>query len=94
MAARATGRLAVGHHFSRRLEIKSLSRENARLGKTAKTSRGRIETLEAQLAKLRATGAVLSNGWLNHENTGNSASDSGVAAEILAGPQTGDTIKT
>ena len=40
--------------------IKSLSRENARLRKTAKTSRGRIETLEAQLARLRATGAVLS----------------------------------
>ena len=40
--------------------IKSLSRENARLRKAAKTSRGRIETLEAQLARLRATGAVLS----------------------------------
>ena len=40
--------------------IKSLSRENARLRKAAKTSRSRIETLEAQLARLRATGAVLS----------------------------------
>ena len=40
--------------------IKSLSRENARLRKGAKTSRNRIETLEAQLARLRATGAVLS----------------------------------
>ena len=40
--------------------IKSLSRENARLHKGAKTSRNRIETLEVQLAKLRATGAVLS----------------------------------
>ena len=59
-----------------------------------KTSRGRIETLEAQLARLRATGAVLSCGGFNHENTGNSASDSGVAAEILAGPQTDDIIKT
>ena len=40
--------------------IKSLSRENARLRKAAKTSRGRIDALEAQLARLRATGAVLS----------------------------------
>ena len=44
----------------RSIAIKSLSRENARLRKAAKTSRGRIETLEAQLARLRATGAVLS----------------------------------
>ena len=59
--------------------IKSLSRENARLRKAAKSaragrekaearlreavkvSRRRIEALEAQLAKLRATGAMLSN---------------------------------
>ena len=40
--------------------IKSLSHENARLRKGAKTSRNRIETLEALLARLRATGAVLS----------------------------------
>ena len=40
--------------------IKSLSRENARLRKGAKTSRNRIETLEAQLERLRATRAVLS----------------------------------
>ena len=40
--------------------IKSLSRENARLRKGAKTSRNRIETLEVQLERLRATGAVLS----------------------------------
>ena len=33
---------------------------NARLRKGAKTSRNRIETLEAQLERLRATGAVLS----------------------------------
>ena len=37
-----------------------LSRENARLRKGAKRSRNRIETLEADLARLRATGAVLS----------------------------------
>ena len=40
--------------------IKSLSRENTRLHRAVKGSRGRIETLQAQLAKLRATGAVLS----------------------------------
>ena len=40
--------------------IKSLSRENARLRRAVKASRSRIETLEAQLARLRATGAVLS----------------------------------
>ena len=44
----------------RKATIKSLSRENARLRKGAKTSRNRIETLEAQLERLRATGAVLS----------------------------------
>ena len=40
--------------------IDELSRENARLRRTAKASRSRIETLEAQLAKLHATRAVLS----------------------------------
>ena len=40
--------------------IKSLSRENARLRRGAKTSRNRLKTLEAQLERLRATGAVLS----------------------------------
>ena len=40
--------------------IKSLSRENARLRRAVKGSRGRVETLQAQLAKLRSTGAVLS----------------------------------
>ena len=44
----------------RKATIRSLSRENARLCKGAKTSRNRIETLEADLARLRATGAVLS----------------------------------
>ena len=44
----------------RKATIRSLSRENARLRKGAKTSRNRIETLEADLARLRATGAVLS----------------------------------
>ena len=40
--------------------IRSLSRENARLRQRAKAFRNRIETLEVQLARLRATGAVLS----------------------------------
>ena len=40
--------------------IKSLREDNARLRRGAKTSRNRVETLEAELAKLRATGAVLS----------------------------------
>ena len=40
--------------------IGRLHKENARLRKGAKTSRNRIETLEADLARLRATGAVLS----------------------------------
>ena len=44
----------------RKATVRSLSRENARLRKGAKTSRNRIETLEADLARLRATGAVLS----------------------------------
>ena len=44
----------------RKATIRSLSRENARLRKGAKRSRNRIETLEADLARLRATGAVLS----------------------------------
>ena len=40
--------------------IKSLAGENARLRKAVKGARRRIETLEAELAKLRSTGAVLS----------------------------------
>ena len=40
--------------------INRLSRKNARLRKAMKGSRGRIETLEAQLAKLRSSGSVMS----------------------------------
>ena len=40
--------------------IKSLSRKNVRLRRAVKGSRGRIETLEAQLAKLRSSGSVMS----------------------------------
>ena len=44
----------------RKATIGRLHKENARLRKGAKMSRNRIETLEADLARLRATGAVLS----------------------------------
>ena len=40
--------------------IKSLSRKNVRLRRAMKGSRGRIETLEAQLAKLRSSSSVMS----------------------------------
>ena len=53
-------RRALRRSRRQKATIKSLSRENARLRKGAKTSRNRIETLEVQLERLRATGAVLS----------------------------------
>ena len=53
-------RRALRRSRRQKVTIKSLSRENARLRKGAKTSRNRIETLEAQLERLRATRAVLS----------------------------------
>ena len=53
-------RRALRRSRRQKATIRSLSRENARLRKGAKTSRNRIETLEAQLERLRATGAVLS----------------------------------
>ena len=53
-------RRALRRSRRQKAAIKSLSRKNAWLHKGAKTSRNRIETLEVQLAKLRATGAVLS----------------------------------
>ena len=40
--------------------INRLFRENTRLRRAVKGSRGRIETLEAQLAKLRSSGSVMS----------------------------------
>ena len=54
-------RRALRRSRRQKATIKSLSRENARLRKGAKTSRNRIETLEVQLERLRATGAVLSS---------------------------------
>ena len=53
-------RAALRRSRRHKTTINVLRRDNARLRKGAKTSRNRIETLEAQLAKLRATGAVLS----------------------------------
>ena len=40
--------------------LNALTKENARLRRTAKASQGRVGTLEAELSKLRATAAVLS----------------------------------
>ena len=53
-------RTALRRSRRQKATIRSLSRENARLRKRAKAFRNRIETLEVQLARLRATGAVLS----------------------------------
>ena len=53
-------RRALRRSRRQKATIKSLSRENARLRKGAKASWNRIQTLEAQFARLRATGAVLS----------------------------------
>ena len=53
-------RVALRRSRRQKTTINVLSKENARLRKRAKASRNRIETLEVQLARLRATGAVLS----------------------------------
>ena len=51
---------AAGVESGRRSTIMSLRMEVARLRRAVKASQSRVETLEAQLAKLRATRAVLS----------------------------------
>ena len=56
-------RRALRRSRRQKATIKSLSRENARLHRGAKASWNRIQTLEAQLARLRATGAVLSKAF-------------------------------
>ena len=53
-------RKALRRSRRQKAAIKSLSRVNARLRKHGRTWRSRIGMLEEQLAKLRATGAVLS----------------------------------
>ena len=50
----------AGVESSKRSTIMSLRMEVARLGKAVKASQARAESLEGQLAKLRATGSVLS----------------------------------
>ena len=52
-------RRALRRSRRQKATIKSLSRENARLRKSAKTSRNWIETLEAQLERLRATSSAV-----------------------------------
>ena len=53
-------RTALRRSRRHKATIRSLSRENASLRRAVKGSRDRIETLQAQLARLRSTGAVLS----------------------------------
>ena len=53
-------RAALRRSRRQKTTINALRKENAPLRKAAKGSRRRIEMLEAQLARLRATGAVLS----------------------------------
>ena len=50
----------AGVESSKRSTIMSLRMENARLRKAVKASQARTESLEGQLARLRATGTVLS----------------------------------
>ena len=53
-------RKALRRSRRQKATLQLLRKENARLHKSAKMSRNRIETLEGGLARLRATGAVLS----------------------------------
>ena len=59
---REVARLRKALRRSRRQKtaLNALTKENARLRRTAKASQGRVGTLEAELSKLRATAAVLS----------------------------------
>ena len=74
-------RKALRRSRRQKATIKSLSHENARLRKGAKTSRNRIETLEAQLARLRATGAVLSKALYGRKSEQQEKPRSGRASE-------------
>ena len=58
--ARADHRKALRRSRRQKTTIKSLSRKNVRLRRNAKTLRNRIEALEADIARLRSKGAVLS----------------------------------
>ena len=62
LAAGAELRKALRRSRRQRATIRVLKRGKARLGKRARASRRRIERLEGQLAKLRASRAVLAKG--------------------------------
>ena len=66
--------------------IQLLRKENARLHKSAKMSRNRIETLEAGLARLRATGAVLSRTLYGRKSEKQETPRSGRRAASSAAP--------
>ena len=53
-------RKALRRSRRQKTALNALRKENARLRRTAKASQGRVGTLEAELAKLRSTAAVLS----------------------------------
>ena len=57
--------------------INRLSRENTRLRRAVKGSRGRIETLEAQLAKLRSSSSVMSKRLYGRRSEQQKKPDSG-----------------
>ena len=57
--AQADHRKALRRSRRQKAAIKSLARKNARLRRTAKSSRARIEKLEGQYVRLRASAAVL-----------------------------------
>ena len=58
--SRADHRKALRRSRRQKTTIRSLSRNNARLRKKARALRNRIEALEADITRLRSTGAVLS----------------------------------
>ena len=80
-------RRALRRSRRQKATIKSLSRENARLRKGAKASWNRIQTLEAQLARLRATGAVLSKALFGRKSEKQDArAASSAAPQAMAVP--------
>ena len=79
-------RRALRRSLRQKATIRSLSRENARLRKRAKASRNRIETLEVQLARLRATGAVLSRALFGARARSRRRRAPGVRAASSAAP--------
>ncbi len=80
----------AGVESGRRSTIMSLRMEVARLRKAVKASQSRVETLEAQLAKLRATRAVLSKALFGRKSekreTPGVGAASGAARPAMAAP--------